>query len=94
MRAKKTMPEISFATVYNCLDALVTCGLVRQVSLDRAASRFCPNMEDHGHFYCEECGAVFDVEVAAEACALPDGFTATHRELSFRGTCPKCASSK
>ena len=28
IRAKKGMPEISMATVYNCLDALVSCGLV------------------------------------------------------------------
>ena len=31
IRAKKTMPDISMATVYNCLDALVKCGLARQV---------------------------------------------------------------
>ena len=31
IRTKKAMPEISHATVYNCLDALVKCGLVRQV---------------------------------------------------------------
>ena len=28
IRSKKGMPEISMATVYNCLDALVSCGLV------------------------------------------------------------------
>ena len=39
------MPEISMATVYNCLDALVKCGLVRQVNLDRGATRFLP---EHG----------------------------------------------
>ena len=32
IRAKKAMPEISHATVYNCLDALVKCGLARQVT--------------------------------------------------------------
>jgi Fe2+ or Zn2+ uptake regulation protein len=44
-RAKKQMPEISRATVYNCLDALVECGLVRQVQLDagrRGSVRTCP----------------------------------------------------
>ena len=29
IRAKRAMPEISHATVYNCLDALVKCGLAR-----------------------------------------------------------------
>src|SRR5690242_17558407 len=41
-RARKRMPEISFATVYNCLSVLVQCGLVRQVTLDRSPTRFCP----------------------------------------------------
>jgi Fur family peroxide stress response transcriptional regulator len=60
------MPDISHATVYNCLDALVQCGLVRLVQLERGATRYCPNMEEHCHYYCDECGAVFDV-------ALPEG---------------------
>ena len=58
------MPEISHATVYNCLDALVKCGLVRQVQLERGATRFCPNMEEHCHYSCDACGEVFDVRVA------------------------------
>jgi Fe2+ or Zn2+ uptake regulation protein len=53
IRTKKAMPEISHATVYNCLDALVKCGLVRQVQLERGATRFCPNMEEHCHYFCD-----------------------------------------
>src|SRR5687768_12407341 len=62
IRAKQQMPDISIATVYNCLDALVKCGLVREVTLDRHATRYCPNMSDHGHFCCISCGQVFDVD--------------------------------
>ncbi|HTD88209.1 MAG TPA: transcriptional repressor, partial [Candidatus Binatia bacterium] len=39
MRAKKGMPEISMATVYNCLDTLVKTGLVREVNVDPSAMR-------------------------------------------------------
>src|SRR5713226_7715497 len=60
MRAKRESPEISMATVYNCLDALVKCGLVRQLTLERGAARFCPNMTEHCHFYCDACGGVYD----------------------------------
>src|SRR6187200_2269209 len=66
IRVKKDVPEISIATVYNCLDALVKSGLVRLVNLDRGATRFCPNMEEHGHFCCDRCGAVFDLELKWE----------------------------
>ena len=50
IRAKTGMADISMATVYNCLDALVKCGLIRHVNLDRGATRYCPNMKEHCHF--------------------------------------------
>src|SRR5215831_20976246 len=79
IRAKRAMPEISHATVYNCLDALVHCGLVRQVQLDRGATRFCSNMLEHGHFYCDGCDTVFDVDLPEKPkprIILPHGFKA------------------
>src|ERR1700729_3961736 len=66
IRSKQDMPDISMATVYNCLDALVKCGLVRHVNLDRSATRYCPNMKEHSHFHCDECGEIFDVDFAAD----------------------------
>ena len=71
IRAKKGMPEISMATVYNCLDALVSCGLVRQVNQDREATRFCSNMQPHHHFYCDECGGAYDIDRAGETAEPP-----------------------
>jgi Fur family peroxide stress response transcriptional regulator len=91
IRAKSAMPDISMATVYNCLTALVKCGLVRQVSLERGAARFCPNMQEHGHFYCETCDGVFDVDWPHKgAFELPRGFKAQRYELAIHGQCPDC----
>jgi Fe2+ or Zn2+ uptake regulation protein len=97
IRAKKQMPEISHATVYNCLDALVKSGLVRQVALDRGATRFCPNMHEHCHFYCDECDRVFDVEFPEKAhttVTLPKGFRAKHFDIAIHGLCADCARKK
>ena len=95
MRAKKEMPEISMATVYNCLDALVSSGLVREVNLDRVAMRYCPNMQEHFHFYCDACGGVFDIVYAEHSqdgpLKLPKGFKATSCDISVHGACPKCS---
>src|SRR5215475_6028551 len=63
IRAKHDMPDISMATVYNCLDALVRSGVARQVTVDRGATRFCPNIREHCHFYCDTCENVFDIEL-------------------------------
>jgi Fur family transcriptional regulator, peroxide stress response regulator len=95
IRAKKEMPDISMATVYNCLDALVKCGLARQVTLDRGATRFCPNMQDHGHFYCDSCESVFDVNLpAAAGSCLPKGFKAERFDIAIHGLCPACSNEK
>ena len=93
IRAKREMPEISMATVYNCLDALVECGLARQVTLERGATRFCPNMREHCHFYCDQCESVFDVELPPEAgLKLPKGFRAQRYDITIHGRCPACGN--
>lgn len=92
MRAKRNKPEISHATVYNCLDALVQCGLARKVQLERGATRFCPNMEEHCHYCCDECGAVFDVALPADSTAMPRprGFKVDHFDIAVHGVCADC----
>jgi Fur family peroxide stress response transcriptional regulator len=93
IRAKREMPEISMATVYNCLDALVRCGMARQVNVDRGATRFCPNMQEHCHFYCDTCEKVFDIDLPDEGpngITLPKGFKAARFEIAIHGVCAKC----
>jgi Fe2+ or Zn2+ uptake regulation protein len=96
MRAKAGMPDISLATVYNCLDALVRSDLVKQVTVDRGASHFCPNMHEHCHFQCERCGGIFDIALAeaGPAIPMPRGFKATHIDVSIRGLCPDCGGRR
>lgn len=97
IRAKKGMADISIATVYNCLDALVKCDLVKQVNLDRDATRYCPNMTEHSHFYCDECGDIHDIALPATTQAnlnLPRGFRVKQYEISLRGLCRDCAAKQ
>lgn len=92
---RKRMPSISLATVYNCLEKLVECNLVRQVNRDRDSSRFCGNLKEHGHFHCSRCGAIHDVDLARSTLAelAPNqttGFKVEQFDISFRGICPDC----
>ncbi len=89
-RVKARMPGISLATVYNCLETLVQCGLLRQVNFERESTRYCPNLSEHAHFHDESTGRIHDIELPAEATSrlrhlLPEGFEAASIELSFRG---------
>jgi Fe2+ or Zn2+ uptake regulation protein len=91
-RAKQHMPTISLATVYNGLEALVRNGLVKPVNLDRAPTRFCPNLQEHGHFFCETCETIYDVEAAGSGgWELPAGFVVSHAEIALKGWCPHCS---
>lgn len=98
LRAKQAMPDISMATVYNCLDALVKCGLVKAVHRDRVATQYCPNMREHCHFYCEACGGVFDIDlepgIKKPRIPVPEGFQPTQFDLSIRGYCPNCTAKR
>ena len=89
-RVKGLMPSISLATVYNCLETLVRGGLVRQVNLERAPTRYCPNLHEHAHFHDESTGKVHDVQLPENfmdqlRTILPAGFNASTIELNFRG---------
>jgi len=95
MRAKKRMPSISLATVYNCLETLVECGLVRQVNIDREPTRYCPNLRKHGHFICSKCSGVTDIDLDSESVkkmlqGLPTSYTVDSVEINLRGTCTQC----
>ena len=98
LRAKQRMPSISLATVYNCLETLVECGLAKQVNVERDATRYCPNLTEHGHFVCERCGKIYDVPLLASkrigrTWDLPVDFTVAHSDIMLRGACADCNKS-
>src|ERR1051325_11772267 len=89
-RVKTELPTISLATVYNCLETLVHCDLVRSVNFERGATRYCPNLRPHAHFHHEQTGATHDIDLPPEVLAkvnavLPSGYDAKSVEIIFRG---------
>jgi Fur family peroxide stress response transcriptional regulator len=89
-RVKALKPTISLATVYNCLEALVQCGPIKQVNFVREPTRYCPNLHEHAHFHDEATGEIHDIDIPADVMArlrslLPPGHTAVSVDLSFRG---------
>ena len=93
IRAKQQMPTISLATVYNCLETLVDCGLAIQVNVEREATRYCANLEEHGHFICDNCAKVYDVPLTPRKAISPlKGFTVTRSEITLHGICAACNS--
>lgn len=99
LRSKERMSGISLATVYNCLETLTDAGLVKQVNVDREPSRFCPNLHDHAHFFCSNCGEVQDVapanaESTLSSWEIPSGTQIELMEVAMRGVCSTCAAKE
>ncbi len=93
MSIKDRLPNISLATVYNCLEALTQHGIIRQVNFDREPSRFCPNLAEHGHFHDHRTGTIHDVTFKpgtnlADVLDLPEGAVVTNIEVTLRGELP------
>ena len=96
-RVRHDMPTISLATVYNCLETLVQCNLVRAVNFERGPTRYCPNLRPHAHFHDEQTGATYDIDLPAEVlenvnAVLPQGYDASSVEIIFRGKAAKSIS--
>jgi Fur family peroxide stress response transcriptional regulator len=106
-RLRPGLPTMSFATVYNTLDALTSAGLCAALSLSPGSGRFDPNMLPHHHAVCDSCGAVRDVPTvgssrddfadpsAARAVAqIAPGFELRSVERIFRGICASCMKGR
>lgn len=70
-RLRPALPTMSFATVYNTLDALANAGLCAALSLAPGAARFDPNMRPHHHAVCDRCGLVRDIPVTFGGAETP-----------------------
>lgn len=90
LRVKGRLPQISLATVYNCLEAMVLHGVVKQVHYERESSRYCPNLTEHGHFYDSSTGMIHDVDFkpgtdVSTILNLPPGAVVEDVEITIRG---------
>jgi len=97
-RLRPAFPTMSFATVYNTLDALAQAGLSATLRLGNAA-RFDPNTSPHHHAVCDACGAAFDIPAKtldptashrARLERVAPGFVVRQVERTYRGRCAAC----
>ena len=89
--------DISLATVYKALEALVSCGLARKLAYGDGSARYDSRTDDHFHSRCTRCGAVRDlpdhpVPGRIELLPLEPGFEVQALRLEVIGTCSACRS--
>jgi Fur family peroxide stress response transcriptional regulator len=98
--ARRELPRISHATVYNSLKFLKDGGFVREIGFGSgAASRFDRTGARHDHALCTRCGRLVDFELpeTAEllrAAARRSRFRAESIHLTLTGVCPECRAAE
>jgi Fur family peroxide stress response transcriptional regulator len=92
---KDEYPNISFDTVNRTLLTFAKTGIVDVVEIFRGAKRFDPNVENHHHLHCMQCGKILDfhsqaydnLEVPEEVCRH---FQVISKRVVLKGICEDC----
>jgi Fur family transcriptional regulator, peroxide stress response regulator len=93
--ARKGLPTISYATVYNSLRYLKEEGLVREIKFGDSASRYDGVIERHDHAICTKCGRLVDFDLTEvadlmRAAARKSRFKPESIHMTLMGLCPEC----
>lgn len=94
--ARRLLPSISFATVYNSLSYLKKVGMIGEVRFGTNATLYDRKLSQHDHAVCTNCGKLVDLEVPLpdelfEEASRRSKFKVTTIELTLRGLCPGCS---
>lgn len=92
---RERVPDISLATVYKALEAFVSCGVARKLTMSAGPARYDSRTDEHEHVRCLGCGRVQDIEKRQPEewlSALGSGtsFAVVGYRLELVGYCPDC----
>jgi len=93
--ARRLLPGISFATVYNSLRYLKNEGLIGEIRLGTDANLYDRKLTRHDHAICTKCGKLVDIEMEhprelMDRAVSYSKFKPESLEFTLRGTCPEC----
>lgn len=94
---RKTLPNISLATVYRNLNMMVEDGTILSV-ITKDMVHFDAHTESHRHVICNKCGKIFDIDVDITKEILMKAQNAFDGEIDsckliFYGICKDCKNN-
>lgn len=97
-RLAKDGQHFAYGTVYNSLKYLTEAGVIRELKLGDAASRYDGNMDEHHHIQCRVCGKVDEIDSALPLEWLQNveretDYTLELHQVIFKGVCKACRES-
>ncbi len=90
---QKQFPTMSFATVYNTLEALKNKGTVQELKIDPNKKRYDPDNTKHHHLICHKCKNIIDIHKDFKlnlSEEMTEGFEVLGNSIEFYGLCQKC----
>lgn len=93
---KKDFPTMSFATVYNTMDAMKSKGAIRELTIESGKKRYDPDCSEHHHLICVECKVVVDIFKEFNLSLSSDitkDFDIKGTHIEFYGLCNRCKVS-
>ncbi len=88
------IPTLSKATVYNTMNLFLEHNIIEVLPIDSNEARFDVfNPEEHGHFKCDVCEKIYDVNIKVNVGELSDdlnGFQVDREIYNFKGVCKDC----
>lgn len=94
--------NFAYGTIYNSLRYLTDVGLIRELRVGDAASRYDANVEEHHHIMCQVCGKIDEVNVTLpeewlDAVAKETNYVVdaplTSHQVVLKGVCSSCRNS-
>ncbi len=93
--AKKELPGIALATVYNSLSYLCENGMIEKISIKGQTDRYDKMFVRHDHRLCDRCGAISDVIIEGlhEYIEKQNDTNVLSYDLTVHSLCPACRAA-
>ena len=89
------IPTLSKTTVYNTLNLFIEKEIANVIVIEENETRYDIDMTVHGHFKCEKCGKIYDLDVNKELLNSKelDEYKIKEHHLYFKGICKNCLNN-
>lgn len=87
---KREIPNLSRTTIYNTVELFTERGLLKKLNSKYNSRIFDNNLLPHGHFICEKCHRVMDVNITDMKYDFLEDVIINEQEITLSGVCSKC----
>lgn len=90
----REIPTLSKTTVYNTLNLFVEKKIANVIVIEENETRYDIMMSTHGHFKCNKCGKLFDIELKEDFRNLEElkSCQIEEKHFYFKGVCKDCVN--